>query len=96
MSALKAGETKRCEACGEPLIGAQTKAGNVAPITLNPKEDGNVLLYRPTGDENASGTVAARVMSPVVIEYLRDQGVPLRLNHFADCPERERFKGRAS
>lgn len=85
---LKAGETKRCEACGTELVGARTAGGAIAPIVYHPSEDGNTLIFRSGED----GTIEARTFTGDVLKALRDQGVALRLNHFADCPEPGRFK----
>ncbi len=82
---MKAGETKRCEACGRPLIGARTKAGKIAPITYDVQATGNVLLFR------SSIGIECRTFAGETLEALRAECVPLRLNHFSDCPERERF-----
>lgn len=43
--AREPGERWACE-CGQELIGAMTINGKVAPITLDPKDNGNVWLGR--------------------------------------------------
>jgi hypothetical protein len=80
------GETQRCEACEAPLIACLTKAGKVAPIVFNPSDEGNVLVFRKDGD------LHCRTFGGDTLAKLHEEGVPLRTNHFADCPERERFK----
>jgi hypothetical protein len=77
-----------CRACKAPLIWAITKDGKRAPITREPKPDGNVLVFRTV----TPGPVQARVFAGLALDELREQGVPLRLNHFADCPNREDFQ----
>lgn len=76
-----------CKACNAPLIWAITKDGKRAPITRMPTADGNVLIWP------SQGTVQARVFAGFALEELRAEGVPLRLNHFADCPKADAFKG---
>lgn len=82
---LRPGETKRCEACGQELIGARTKSGKVAPITYEPRPDGTVLLFRK------GGVVECRTFAGSTLDVLRLNAVPLRTNHFADCPDALRF-----
>lgn len=81
-----AGETWSCEACHTALIGARTKDGKVAPITFNVQSSGNVLLFK------SSVGIECRTFAGGMLDGLRDQQVPLRLNHFADCPSRDSFK----
>src|SRR5262245_17494307 len=96
---MKPGQSKRCEACGCLMVGALTRDGKVAPIEVGPDERGTVLLFRaePAGPLRATfgeeavvqcRTFAAGSMAHV---ELVDQGVPLRLNHFAYCPDAARF-----
>lgn len=90
--ALRAGEVKTCEACGKQMIGAaHPNTGNVAPILLEPDEEdrGNVLLFKRDGEVRY-----AIIPNATMRVVLRDLGVPLRLNHFADCPEAARFHRR--
>lgn len=44
---LQPGERRRCS-CGVAIVGALTIKGNVAPIEVDPVEDGNVWLGRGT------------------------------------------------
>lgn len=81
------GERWTCT-CGAKVVGAQhPDTGNVAPITVAPQDNGNVLLYRDR---------AVLTWRPVnnreALEWLRAAKVPLRLNHFADCPDVERYR----
>lgn len=87
MSAMQPGERKDCQACGTPMVGGLTMKGNVAPIEAKPSTQGNVLLQR-----HADGTVAAITFGNETAQALRERGVELRLNHFASCPERQRFE----
>jgi hypothetical protein len=86
VSAMQPGERKTCEACGKAMVGGLTMKGKVAPIEVEPSGTGNVLLQR-----HADGTVAAITFGNDTAQALRERGVELRLNHFATCPERERF-----
>lgn len=95
---LRAGEKRKCEACGREFIGAANgTTGDVAPIVLDVPEDvvpvgeepamfGNCILFNRGGEIRYAviGSSSLRVI-------LRDLGVPLRINHFADCPEAARF-----
>lgn len=87
MSTRTPGETWSCEGCGAALIGARTKAGNTAPVTFNVQSSGNVLLFR------SSVGIECRTFAGEILDALKAEQVPLRLNHFADCPSRDRFKG---
>ena len=82
---MKPGETKRCQACSKPLIGALTRKGKVAPVNYDPEPEGNVLLFRKDGE------VQCRTFAGETLEALREEGVPMRLNHFADCPHAAEF-----
>ena len=85
--AMQAGERKSCEACGRAMIGAaHAKTGKIAPITVEPSPKGNVLVFR-----DAEGVVKYAIANQRVIEWTLEQGIPLRISHFADCPEADRF-----
>jgi hypothetical protein len=77
----------KCEACSAELIWALTAEGKAAPICKEPSDDGNVLLFRSREDRS----LQCRSFGGDTLVRLRDAGVPLRLNHFANCPDRERF-----
>lgn len=79
------GQRWTCE-CGVPLVGARTKNGKVSPITVEPSPDGNVLLHKRAGEVNAW------VLAGDVLDKARENGVELRLNHFADCPNSSRYR----
>lgn len=76
-----------CRSCGEPLVWALTANGKPAPVTRAPRENGNVLVFR-----DHAGELRSIVPPEEVRRYLREAGVPLRLNHFADCPQAARFR----
>jgi hypothetical protein len=78
--------SEHCRACNAPIVFALSRNGKPSPITLEPSDGGNVLLFR-VGDETRYA-----VATPEVKEWAQAQGVPLRLNHFADCPDAARFK----
>jgi len=85
----KPGETWRCSACGEPLIGAQSSANpkSVMPVVLKPHPHGNVLV------QNVDGVITGFVIGNALIrDQLLDLGVQMRVNHFADCPHAEQFR----
>ena len=81
--------------CGEKLIAAKTVSGAVAPITAEVKENGNVWLGRARDPEaDGSHVVASAVLGGALLDLARVQGMGLHLNHFADCPDKERFRRR--
>jgi hypothetical protein len=84
----RAGDIRECRACGQELVFARTKDGKLAPITLNAKPGGNVLVFK-----SFDGLVECRSFAAGPgMDALREQAVPLRLNHFADCPRADEFK----
>lgn len=87
MATRAAGERWTCT-CGAPLLGAMhPDTEKVAPITVAEKDDGNVLVYG-----NREGVLCYRpVRDEAALAWLRKSKVPLRLNHFADCPDRARY-----
>lgn len=89
----KAGDRWECE-CGEQLVGALTSTGKVAPITLAVYDEtdpmaGNVWLGR-----RKDGTVICLTISGPLLDLARREGLALHLNHFATCPNAERFQRR--
>jgi hypothetical protein len=74
--------------CGQPLVFAVTPKGAHAPICAEATDDGNVLLLR----SDALRVVLAITLTGDLLELARARSVPLRLNHFADCPDRKDFK----
>lgn len=89
----KNGESWTCS-CGAAVVAATTKARRQAPVTVEPKDDGNVLLFRSAelDDETRRPRVECRTIADEhALMFLRSEGVPLRLNHFADCPDRDRY-----
>jgi hypothetical protein len=90
MSQRTAGERWNCEGCQTELVGAlNPNTGKVAPITVAPHEDGNVLLHRHV--ENPT-EVLAWTLGGACLEKARAAGVQLRRNHFMDCREAARFR----
>jgi hypothetical protein len=90
--ARKQGERWNCEACGEALVGALTINGKVAPVEVLDKPNGNVWLGRRSTPEGPDFTeVRCATLSGPLLEKAREAGISLHLNHFAYCPERERF-----
>lgn len=77
-----------CRGCGIDLLWAVSPAGKPCPLVPEPTEDGNVLVLAPTG----LAKPLAIVLSGELLEEARSAGVRLRLNHFADCPARDRFR----
>jgi hypothetical protein len=85
----KPGERWDCEGCGEPLVGAQpsTNPNTVMPVKMAPEPNGNILI------QQVEGVLTGFVFgNPVIRGALQDAGVVMRINHFADCPARERFQ----
>jgi len=81
-----------CQACGQPLVwAAHEETGKLAPICAEPTADGNLLVWRawPPGQQPALRYTA---LGEELRAKLAERGVPLRLNHFADCPQAERFR----
>lgn len=88
MSRLENGEQRPCSGCGVRIVGANSKTGTAtAPIEAAAHENGNVLIQR-----QADGRVIAVTFGPVEADVLRGMGVELRMNHFATCPEADRFR----
>lgn len=88
MSQRRPGERWSCEGCSEALIGAQTREGKVAPITVAAYDDGNVILHRV----GAEKVVTAWTLGGDTLKKAKDNGVELRRNHFFGCPAAERFR----
>lgn len=85
---VKAGEKKSCEACGARLImAAASNGGSLSPVELMPNPSGNVLLFRMP-----DGTVTQATLNIQLAGQLSGLGVPLRMNHFATCPQADRFR----
>lgn len=79
-----------CRACGIPLLWALSPNGKACPLVTDPSEDGNVMVLQPRGLVKP----LAVVLSGDLLQEARAAGIPLRLNHFANCPKRERFRKR--
>lgn len=80
-----------CRACGARIVWALTDRGKRAPINWDPSDNGNmVLVYDDSGEEAGK----PRVTAVAYFEQSTGTTVPpqeRRLNHFATCPEAERF-----
>ncbi len=83
--ARRAGDQWKCE-CGEKIIGALTINKKVAPVVLRPADNGNVWIGR-----NAEGMVVCATLGGPLLDKAREVGLQLHLNHFSDCPLREKF-----
>jgi hypothetical protein len=89
MSRLAPGERRACHACGKPIVGARSSSNpaSVLPVVVDPVENGNVLI------QQVDGVLTAFVVgNPVVRGALQDMGVQMRLNHYANCTDPERFR----
>lgn len=65
-----------CDKCQAEIIMVRHKrTGNLAPIEVDPSEDGNILV---TGD-------TYEILSKELRQRARDGGFVLRKNHFATC-----------
>jgi hypothetical protein len=82
----EAGQRWNCAACGEPLVGALTIKGMVAPVEVKPSEGANCFLFRN------GGVVHVATAAGEHLDWLREQGVELRFNHFATCESKDQFK----
>lgn len=86
---------------------ARSVTGLAGPVTLKPPEDGrgNVLLFRAADDVLSYAVLPRGPAMPipgrdsekerVFRQYLNDNPElkkVLRLNHFADCPEAEKYR----
>jgi hypothetical protein len=91
---LAPGQIKACEACGVKMLGCLTRDGKVAPIEHDASEIGTVLIFRKAAPERGYEDPVAQCRTfgdGMALMELREQGVPMRLNHFASCPEAARF-----
>lgn len=81
----------RCRGCGAAIIWALTDRGKRAPIDAQPYPDGNMFLYY---DEDGEAAGRPRVTSLAAHHLATGFVVPpteRRKNHFATCPEADRF-----
>ncbi len=85
------GERWNCEGCGEALVGALTLKGAVAPITLASYDEDDAMAGNVWLGRRKDGTVICATVGGPLLEEARRQGMSLHLNHFANCPEKERF-----
>lgn len=84
-----------CKTCKAEIVFAMTPSGASAPIDLYPvREGGNVLLLAPTGGGGGEGVLVAVVLSKGALDAAREKRVPLRLNHWATCPDRQEWRER--
>lgn len=77
-----------CRACGIDLLWAISPNGKPCPLVPVPSDDGNVLVLVPRGLGKALGVV----LTGEALKLARAKGVPLHLNHFANCPKRGEFR----
>ena len=82
------GKRWNCKACGEPLIGAITKHGKVAPIEVAENEQGNCVLFWRDGKVHTS------VIGADAREHIGEMQIPIHHNHFATCVAAEQFRHR--
>lgn len=72
------------------MVGALSRKGNVQAITLEPKPNGNVLLFKARA-VGMGEVLQCRTFAGFALDEMRAQGVPLRLDHHVDCPDAARF-----
>jgi hypothetical protein len=84
------GYPRACGACGAALVGARTLTGATAPVTIDSKDNGNVLVFSNTTEDPP--VLECRTLAGETLRVLREQRVPLKLNHFADCPSADKFR----
>lgn len=80
-----------CEACGAPIVWAQTVNEKLMPVDAEPTRAGNVLL----GDD--APTAQPRLREATVLGArqaldARDAGRTLYKSHFATCPSAGQFR----
>lgn len=81
-----AGKLTVCSACAEPIIFlAHERTGTLAPITVASYPNGNVYEI-----ENHRYVA----FGPKEADFWRNAGRALRLNHFGNCANADRFKRR--
>lgn len=78
----------RCTACNAELIWALTPSGKRAPINHEQDPHGNVIVLQPRGLIQK----LAVTLSGATLDLARTTGMPLHLNHFADCIAADDFK----
>jgi hypothetical protein len=76
----------RCTACHAALVWSISERGARAPVDFEAAVDGTVLLFKHGGE------IRSVIPPREVLDYLRDVGMPLHHNHFATCPQAERFR----
>ena len=91
MAKREVGEFWNCSACGKALVGARTIHGKVAPIEVDTNPQGTCFLYRVDSEVR----VAVIDANEECNAWVNRHGMERRMNHFATCPHRERFRQRA-
>lgn len=79
-----------CRSCPAAIRWARTNTGKASPLDREPTPDGNVALMTTEG--GTADDVFAVTLSGYALERARHLGVPLRLSHFATCPNRQRHR----
>lgn len=72
--------TEKCRSCSAPIIWTTTANGKPMPVNAMPSATGNVML----GCDH--GKTTAEVLGRNRAAGARDNGVPLHVSHFVDCP----------
>jgi hypothetical protein len=68
-----------CRSCRADIIWANTAAGRLIPLDIEPSADGNVTL-------TTSSPIVATVLGPLELQLL-DADTPRYKTHFVDCPD---------
>jgi hypothetical protein len=86
---LAPGERRACHACGVAIIGARSASNraNVMPVVVEPHPKGNVLIQQQDGE-----LVGFVFGAGIALDALREKGVAMRVNHFADCSGAAQFR----
>lgn len=79
-----------CGSCRAPIEWTITPKGARSPVDKMARPAGNVLLLRPHG----LGEVLAVVLSSDALNLARQRRLPLHLNHWATCPDKEEWRQR--
>lgn len=78
-----------CGTCNASVVFAWTPAGAQAIVDVEPVANGNVLLLR----ESRFGVIAV-TLSKGALERARVVGAPLRLSHWASCPDKAEWRAK--
>jgi hypothetical protein len=76
-----------CTSCGAPIIWAVTVSGAAMPVDVQPSARGNLLLEESEDPRQPPFATVVRGRQPAGPK-------PLRLSHFATCPDAKKWRGK--